>query len=271
MRRIKYIMMCIVCFSVFSFSKCKHDTGKRVLVNYGDFDPELVKGYDYVIIESAHFSSEDIKLLKANNQNVLAYVSFGEVNEAASHYNNISEYTLSKNEVWNSYVLDLSNQQTRETIFDIVKRNLETKDFDGLFLDNINNYTSFGPTPENLSALVSFLMEIKDRYPEAHLMQNAGLEVLPATEEFVNSIAVESIATDYNFETSAYKLRDSKDFNARIDNLKEVGEQFGLPVIIIEYADTQELAKAVLKRMKGYNANLFIGKIYLQNLPEYER
>lgn len=262
--------MVLVCFSVFSFSKCKHETAKRVLVNYGDFDPGQVKGYDYVIIESAHFSSEDIKILKSNNQNVLAYVSFGEVNEAAPHYQEISEHTLSKNEVWNSHVLDLENQQTRETIFQIVKKNLEQKGFDGLFLDNIDNYTSFGPTPEKLSSLVSFLKEIKTEFPNAHLMQNAGLEALSATEEFVSSIAVESIATNYNFETSEYKLRESKDFNERINNLKEIAQEFGLPIIIIEYANTTELKKAVVKRLQPYQANLFIGKIELQNLPEYE-
>lgn len=262
--------MALVCFSIFSFSKCKHETAKRVLVNYGDFDPGAVQGYDYVIIESAHFSSEDIKTLKSNNQNVLAYVSFGEVNEAAPHFPELQEHTLSKNEVWNSHVLDLENQQTRKTIFSIVEKNLKKKGFDGLFLDNIDNYTSYGPTPGKLSALVSFLKEIKTNFPDVHLMQNAGLETLAATKEYINSIAVESIATNYDFENSEYKLRESKDFNSRIETLKEVSENFGLPIIIIEYADTAELKKAVIKRLQPYQANLFIGKIDLQNLPEYE-
>ncbi|WP_141878935.1 endo alpha-1,4 polygalactosaminidase [Gramella sp. Hel_I_59] len=270
MQHIKYFVMGLVCFSIFSFSKCKHETGKRVLVNYGDFDPELVKGYDYVILESAHFSSEDIKILKSNNQNVLAYVSFGEVNEAAPHYQEISEYTLSKNDIWNSYVLDLENEQTRQTIFEIVRNNLETKGFDGLFLDNIDNYTSFGPTPEKLTSLVSFLKLVKAEFPKSHLMQNAGLEALDETEEYVSSIAVESVATNYNFETSEYRMRESKDFNQRIDNLKSVAQDIGLPIIIIEYADSATLKNAVKKRLKPYQANLFIGKIELQNLPENE-
>jgi len=270
MQRIKFIMMCIVCFSIFSFSKCKNDIEKKVLVNYGDFDPETVKGYDYLIIESAHFSADDIKLLKTHNQNVLAYVSFGEVNESASHYSDISKYTLSKNEVWNSYVLDLANKNTRQAVFKIVQNNIEEKGFDGLFLDNIDNYTSFGPTPYKLAALVSFLKEIKEKYPTTHLMQNAGLEVLPKTKDLINSIAVESIATDYNFETSTYKLRESKDFKERLDHLNKISQQFGLPTIVIEYADTRDLAKEVHKRMRSYKTNLFIGEIELQNIPRYE-
>ncbi|HEA31234.1 MAG TPA: hypothetical protein ENH91_14800, partial [Leeuwenhoekiella sp.] len=85
---------------------------QKVLFNYGDVYPDEIAGYDYVILESAHFSSWDISAIKKNNGTVLAYISLGEVNEAAAHYEDIKQYTFGRNKLWNSHFLDLENKKT---------------------------------------------------------------------------------------------------------------------------------------------------------------
>ena len=271
MPHIKLIFMCTLCLSIFNFSKCQNSKTKKVLFNYGDFNPKKVSGYDFVIIESAHFDSEDLQILKENNETVLAYLSFGEVNESASHYREISSFTLGKNEIWNSHVLDLANRETRTSLLNSIENDIRSKGFDGIFMDNIDNYTSFGPTPGKLKGLISFLGEIKEKFPKSKLMQNAGLQVLPETISFLDAIAVESIATSYDFQKSRYQLREKEDFKRRLQHITAIQKKIDIPVILIEYANSQELYKKIQKRLKNSGMNLFVGEIELQSIPDYGR
>ena len=84
---------------------------KQVLFTYGDFYPKDVSGYEIVVLESAHFDSEDIEILKQQNNTVIGYISLGEVNESAAHFPQVKDFTLGKNELWNSHVLDIENEE----------------------------------------------------------------------------------------------------------------------------------------------------------------
>ena len=76
----------------------------------------------------------------------------------------------------------------------------------------IDNYTIYGPTPQKKEALISFLKALKTLYPELKVMQNAGLEVLEETHHFIDAVAVESIASNYDFDKNPYQkaLLDKK-------------------------------------------------------------
>jgi hypothetical protein len=240
---------------------------KQVLFTYGDFYPIDVSGYDIVVLESAYFDSEDVAVLKQQNNRVLGYVSLGEVNEAAAHFPEIKELTLGKNDIWNSHILDIDNQETREALFAIFEHNM-TKGLDGMFLDNIDNYTVFGPTPHKKEGLVKFLRDLEIRFPEIFLFQNAGVSILEDTFPHVDAIAKESIATDFDFKEEKYKLRDSETYMVLLGELEHVDKEFDIPIILIEYADTPELREAVKQRLNDTSWPYFIGKIELQNVPE---
>jgi len=75
-------------------SNAQTNDQQKVLFCYGDFYPEQIKGYTYVIVESLHFSREDIHILKQNNTYVFAYISLGEVNKDGILYNKIEPYVL---------------------------------------------------------------------------------------------------------------------------------------------------------------------------------
>ncbi len=231
---------------------------------YGDFYPETVKGYDYVIVEPSLFSKKDVSTLQLNNKHALAYISLGEVNEAASYYNDIKEETLSKNGVWNSHTIDLKAANTRNVLFDLVDSHLKTKGFSGLFLDNIDNYTKFGPTPDKIEELLSFLKEVKRRYPSSIIMQNAGLFIADETKPYINLIAVESVITDYDFENKKYRLRKKADFEKRLNHIKSIKHYNKIPIILIEYANNNILKRKVLKRLKKIKLSYFIGEIELK-------
>ncbi|WP_197051652.1 endo alpha-1,4 polygalactosaminidase [Salegentibacter sp. Hel_I_6] len=240
---------------------------KQVLFTYGDFYPGEVSDYEILVIESAHFDSEDIAVLKENNNIVLGYVSLGEVNEAAAHFPDLKDFTFGKNEIWNSHILDIENEETKETLLRIFNYNMN-KGLDGMFLDNIDNYTEFGPTPNKKNALLDFLEVIEIAFPDIYLMQNAGISILKDTHPYIEAVAKESIATDYNFNNKKYQLRDEKVFTNLLSELDKAYSDFKIPVVLIEYADTPKLKEEIKKRLAETSWPYFVGKIELQKIPD---
>lgn len=241
-----------------------------VLVCYGKLDPTKIKGYNYVILEERNFKKEEIAILKKNNKNVLAYISLGEVNSNAIHYKLLKNRTLGKNNTWDSYYLNLKDKTTPVVLMSLIKKVLD-KGFDGLFLDNIDNFSSFGPQFAQRNELVALIQRIKKEYPNHILVQNSGLELLPDTKRFIESVLFESVATDFSFKEATYKLRESTDFNQRLKNIKEVSSKHKIPVLLIEYADNKMLHDQIVQRLSSTNFEYFIGKIDLQSVPNFTK
>lgn len=240
---------------------------EKILFCYGDLFPKDVKGYDLVVLEPIHFSTEDVTTLKKHNKKVLAYISLGEVNEAARHYEELKGFTLGKNNLWNSHVLDISNAETKNALHQLIERHLSFKGFDGIFIDNIDNYTKWGPTPDKLPELTLFLSDLKKKYPKGYILQNAGLLILDKTNPYIDGVAVESVATNYNFTLGSYRLRAKKDFSASLENIQQLKKQYNVPILLIEYAKTKKLQKEVVKRLKNEGLPYFMGEIALQTIP----
>ena len=239
-----------------------------VLVCYGRLNPADIKGYNYVILESQFYNIYELRKIKSQNGKVLAYISIGEVNANAPHYAKLKGLTVGKNEIWNSYYLDLDSEKTRKVLMDIIKSKIDMG-YDGFFLDNVDHYTSFGVQPRQKATLVAFLQEIFNTYPEQTFLQNAGLELVPDTAPYVDAVIIESIATDYTFADKKYKMRDQAQFDHYVVRLNEIRDRYKLPVILIEYADTPALRDEVVKRIKPLKFEYFIGKIDLQTIPDY--
>ncbi|VVU99258.1 hypothetical protein FVB9532_00510 [Mesonia oceanica] len=261
-------MMMVFSFLLGSGIKAQ-DQKNDVLFCYGDFYPEQIKNYSVVVLEGLHFSKKDIQILKENNETVLGYISLGEVNKDAAYYDSLKEFTLGKNEIWDSYILDLENKQTFNKLLDLFEEAMITKGLDGLFLDNVDNYGPYGPTPEKKPALVNFLSKVKERYPEMYLLQNAGVFIIEDTHRYIDGIAIESVATNYNFTTHNYRLRNKKEFEEQVQHLKAIEEEYDVPIILIEYADTHRLRDKVLDRIKPSGWSYFIGQIKLQKIPVF--
>ncbi len=240
-----------------------------VLVCYGKIKPEYIKGYNYVILESLNFTSKEIKIIKAQNLKVFAYISLGEVNLHAPHYKVLKKHTIGKNENWDSYYLNLKSIKTQETLLSIVDKTL-SKGFDGLFLDNIDNFTIYGPQKDQKKDLVNLLKKIKGVYPKKEFLQNAGLDLVPETLPYINAIVVESVSSGYSFKDKSYNLRDNNEFNNQLIRLKSINENSKIPVILIEYADSKKLFNQIVEKIKPSKFEYFIGNIDLQSIPKFK-
>lgn len=245
---------------------CAHgQPAKKVMVCYAEFYPDQVKGYDFLIVEPAFFDAEDMANLKKNNKLVLAYISLGEVDKGTISYSLLEPFTLGDNKIWNSKIIDIRNKETADRLNHQIETYLRMG-FDGFFMDNIDNYTHWGPTPERASDLISFLKSLRKKYPSIHLMQNAGLELINRTFPLINSLAIESIATDYDFKKKKYRLRDRKGFNKRKTALLEIEKQYSLPIVTIEYSDSSSLHRRVYRRLRRTDWSIFIGNIELNRI-----
>jgi uncharacterized protein (TIGR01370 family) len=152
----------------------------------------------------------------------------------------------------------------------LIKKVLD-KGFDGLFLDNIDNFSSFGPQAKQRKELIALIKKIKTEYPNQVLVQNSGLELIPDTKNFIESVLFESVATDYTFQGNSYKLRETNDFNERIKRIKEINTKYKIPVLLIEYADTKQLYDQIVNRLASTKLDYFIGKIDLQSVPNFTK
>jgi len=240
-----------------------------VLVCYGRLAPEDIKGYNYVILESQYYNIYEIRRIKSQNEKVLAYISVGEVNENAMHYNLLKDSTLGKNDIWNSHYINLKLENTAEILLGIINTTMEMG-YDGFFLDNVDNFTAFGPQPDQKAELIDLLKKIHTTYPDKIFLQNAGLELIDETAPYVDAVIIESIASNYTFDDKSYKLRDQNDYESYIKKLKAIKKKYRLPIILIEYADSYELHNAIQKRIRNLGFEYFIGNIDLQTIPVFQ-
>ena len=241
-----------------------------VLICYGKLKPEAIKGYNYVILESRHYLPSNIRVIKSQNEKVYAYISLGEVNEHAAHFAKLKNSTLGKNKIWNSYYLDLRKSKTTEVLMSIVDE-IFAKGYDGLFLDNIDNYTIHGPQKDQKNELLALLKKIKDKYPKKEFIQNAGLDLAAETSASVDAIAIESVASDYSFKNNKYQLRDKVQFESQMSRLQSISKEYKMPVILIEYSDSAKLTAQITDRIKDSKFEYFIGNINLQTLPQFKQ
>lgn len=237
-----------------------------VLVCYGKLAPEVINGYKYVILEDKHYSKTDINTIKSQNKKVFAYISLGEVNQYADHYEVLKNSALGKNKIWNSYYLNLASEKTISVLMTIVDA-LFQKGYHGLFLDNIDNFSTFGEQKRQKNELIALLKKMKLAHPKKEFIQNAGLDLVGETYKYVNCIAIESIASDYLFENKTYNLRNAKEYSDGIERLIAINKTYQIPIILIEYADTKKLYDQIKIRIDTTTFDSFIGTIDLQHLP----
>ena len=239
-----------------------------VFVCYGRLEPESIKGYSYVILESKYYTFYEVQRIKSQNEKVVAYISLGEINANSSYFRQFNSDFSGKNEVWNSHYLNLKSEKTLEILMKMVD-NIFANGYDGLFLDNIDNFSSFGPQSNQKEDVIQFIKKIKTDYFNHILIQNAGLELINETGQYIDSVVFESVASNYTFDDKSYKLRDEFEFDTYVNKLVSIKNQFQLPILLIEYADTIPLRNAIEKRIKPSRFDYFIGNINLQTMPKF--
>lgn len=241
---------------------------ETVFVCYGKLNPSAIFGYKYVIIEPYFYTEKEIERFNENNENVFAYLSLGEVNVYSKSYEKLKTLTIGVNENWNSFLLNLETKETINILTEQIDEFIRMG-YSGVFFDNLDNFGIYGQQTNQQHKLLEFIKNVNSKYPNHMFIQNAGLEFIDSTHKLVDAILFESVASQYNFENKSYHLRSEIEFEIRQKRIKEIADKYKIPILVVEYANSDENYNEIKKRLFPIMLNFFVGKIDLQTVPNY--
>jgi hypothetical protein len=169
-----------------------------------------------------------------------AYVSVGEVTPHRKYYAELpKKWLLASNATWASKVVDQSQPGWPAFYVDHVIAPLWARGYRGFFLDTLDSYQLAAKTDDDRerqqAGLVAVIRAIKARYPDARLIFNRGFEILPQVHDLVYAVAFESLYQSWNQAQRSYTEVPPADREWLLAQAKTIREQYGLPVVSIDY------------------------------------
>lgn len=241
---------------------------KELFICYGKISPEVVQGYNLVILEAQHYNYEEIAMFKAHNSKVVGYLSITEVHKSATHYEKINEYTFGQNLNWGSCFVDISEKKAQDILLS-VSNELTLMGLDGFFLDNLDNASQWGKLKGQEENIVELVKRIRKKNPKSYIIQNSGLFVAKQLHHITDAIVIESVFTDYDFKEKKYGYKSEK-YRAKIINeLKALKKQINKPILLVEYAGDEVMRRTIEADLKELGFGYFIANIDLQTKPKF--
>ncbi len=241
---------------------------ETLFICYGKLNPKSVVGYKYVILESSFYTSVEIQQFKENNETVFAYLSLGEVNQYSKLYDRLELTFIGKNDNWNSFLLNLDLEITTTILAESIDEYIKLG-YHGIFFDNLDNFGIHGKQTAQKNSLLAFIKNMKSQYPNHLFIQNAGFEFIDFTYPLVDAVLVESVASYFDFTTTTYQLRSEEEFKVRLDTLNMIHNQYKIPVLLVEYANSLERYNCIQDRLEPSEMPYFVGTIDLQTKPNF--
>jgi uncharacterized protein (TIGR01370 family) len=197
-----------------------------------------LSAFDAVVVEPD--SGFDPRAQSADASKWLAYVSVGEVTPSRSYYRKIPpSWLVGGNAAWQSHVVDQSAPGWPRFFVDEVIAPLWDKGYRGFFLDTLDSYQlaahSDDARARQQAGLVAVIRAIKARYPEARLIFNRGFELMPQVHDLAYAVAFESLYRGWNQARKQYVAVPQADRDWLLAQAKTLREQYGLPVLAIDY------------------------------------
>lgn len=101
--------------------------------------------------------------------------------------------------------------------------------YDGLFLDTIDAVAPYTIRRDMEEDMVELIQGIRKNNPDKVLIQNAGFFLLDQTSEYVNAVAIEGVASGYDFKENEYLLKSEKEFEERLNFIGSMYGNYGIP------------------------------------------
>jgi len=271
----RYIVLII--FSIFILDSCQNTESTVAPTDYSPFAisygrienlQEVGNQYKLLIVESDYYSRRQVDSLNTADNTLLGYISLGEVNKYRWYYPLLEERGfLGVNENWDSPFLNLADSKTRSILVDRVVPNIMAKGFDGLFLDTIDDVAPYSERSHLQPHMVDMIAKIRKKYPEAVIVQNAGLFLLDQTQKLIDAVLIEDVATNYDFKKQEYQLRPENEYREKVSTINDYKSQFGKPFLILDFAKGNGLKSMANKRLDTLNIPYSISSIELDSLP----
>ncbi len=180
---------------------------------YGPGQTEALSHYDLVILEARQQKRPALDALKQLGVVTTAYITFGEDHHmqrgdgagpggyASWYFDRDGDQLPDRNSVWNSYYTNAGNAGWRATRLEEARRLVQDEGYDGVFLDTLD---TVGLYPDSYPGMVQLLTELRQSLPEAVIIMNQGLPLLPKVAAYVDAVMIESFSLSYDFDTRSY-------------------------------------------------------------------
>ncbi|CAN5269933.1 bifunctional glycoside hydrolase 114/ polysaccharide deacetylase family protein [soil metagenome] len=209
-----------------------------------------------VVHPGSHFEP---KQFNSSTRSAFAYVSVGEVSALqVQQWKLPMHWLIAHNEIWHNHVLDQSQPQWQNFFIEKIITPLWQQGYRGFFLDTLDSYQLANLKPSDrqkqIAGLATLIQSINSKYPQAKIILNRGFELLPLVHTFVYAVAAESLFNGWNQKQQKYYAIAKPEQEALLKELK-VAQQYNLPVIVIDYVDPKQPAKAleIIKKIQALN------------------
>ena len=218
---------------------------KSAMVYYGhNISYPIVGLHDYIIVQPSHINvhTHGFKVYK---DKMYAYVSIGEIDTTIKEYKQIDkEWILTENSAWGSKVLDLKNRDYINFLFDVMIEPKMKMGFKNFFFDTLDSYQLVAQNAKDMlaseEALIAFINEFHQRYPDAKLIVNRGFEIIDKIHDSLEAVLFESYYRGVGGEKLAYKKVSAIDrewLDYHIDKIKS----YNLDVISVDYLAQKDM------------------------------
>ncbi len=204
---------------------------------------------------------------------VAAYVSLGEVQPSRPYFSDTDpSWRLGTNSDWGSVVMDQTQPRWREFFVQRVITPLWKQGYTAFFLDTMDSFHLVASTTQakarQADGLAQLVRDIKTAHPQAKLIFNRGFEVLPLVHTLAHAVAAESLFQGYDTVKKAYRDVPASDREWLWGQLKRCKEQYGLPVIAIDYlpAEQRHLAVTTASKIRALGAIAWVATPELNHL-----
>ena len=230
---------------------------------------DAAEQYNLLIIEPENYSRSEIQLANDQSTKIIAYVTLGEVDRNRWYYPLLEERGfLGVNENWDSPYLNLADSTTRSIMLDQVVPNIMSKGFDGLFLDTVDDVAPYTERAHLQPHMLDIITKIRKSYPDALIIQNAGLFLLDKTHDLINGVLIEDVATSYNFDRKSYNLKSTDAYKEKAGSILKLKKKYKLPFLVVDFSDNKHLTNLTIKRLDSLSLPYFISSIELNDISK---
>jgi uncharacterized protein (TIGR01370 family) len=210
--------------------------------------------YDLGIVQPNTLSIPALKKLTSSGKRLVAYITVGESDGPSLGLP--KEWVLGTNENWGSKFVDANQVGWQDRVLERAT-DIISFGFSGFFLDTLDTVDLF---PKTKPGMIRIVERLREKFPNAVIVQNRGFAVLPETTRLIDAVMFEDYSTSYNFDTQKYLSSDG-DISAVLPVLKT-----GVKVLALDYADDPKLRRRAIDRAKAAGFLPFVTNISLNTL-----
>lgn len=224
---------------------------------------DLMK-FDLVIIDADNYTAEEVNYLKSKGVVVLVYQSLGTIENWRWYWKFIQkEWILAPLNEWEGeWYINPCYKGWRDLLLNSILPRIIKKGFDGFLFDNIDIVDEY---PETVECVIKLIKDIRKAYPDKVIVLNNPLTIISSIHEYIDGIMQEDVFLTYNWNKNRYVVESFNKSTSLIEKLK-YWKNKGLKILILDYTDSQALAKYYYHKAKKYGFLYYACNIMLDKI-----